>query len=324
MASFNVDRGRRDGVEVVTLEGPKGAVAHVAPALGNNCFELAIGESVLERVEWEAFLAKPTSYGIPILFPFPNRIRDRRFEFRGRSYAVEPQQHGFVRQRPWSLVAAAADDGGAWVTSAFDAADYPEEILASYPWPFRLEATHRLDASSLALELAVTSDADAPMPIGYGIHPYFRLPARGTLRVPATRRWVLDAQLPTGDLVDVAGGYDLSAGADVRALELDDIYTSLEPSSGEVSCAIEDAETRTRTKVEFDAADFPNVVVYTPPAPREAICVEPMTCPTDAFNLEARGVDAHVVVLEPGERRTFRIRVAVEPLGTLTVEPAER
>ena len=43
MASFNVDRGRRDGVEVVTLEGPKGAVAHLAPALGNNCFELAIG-----------------------------------------------------------------------------------------------------------------------------------------------------------------------------------------------------------------------------------------------------------------------------------------
>ena len=47
-------------------------------------------------------------------------------------------------------------------------------------------------------------------------------------------------------------------------------------------------------------AQFRELVVYTPPG-RDAICFEPYTCPTDAINLEARGIPAGVIVLAPDE-----------------------
>ena len=39
----------------------------------------------------------------------------------------------------------------------------------------------------------------------------------------------------------------------------------------------------------------------TPPH-RQAVCLEPYTCPTDAINLQQRGVDAGLLVLQPGEK----------------------
>src|SRR5207249_2577983 len=45
---------------------------------------------------------------------------------------------------------------------------------------------------------------------------------------------------------------------------------------------------------------FREVVVFTPPH-RQALCIEPYTCITDALNLQARGVDAGMQVLPPGQ-----------------------
>ena len=42
-------------------------------------------------------------------------------------------------------------------------------------------------------------------------------------------------------------------------------------------------------------------VVYAPPT-RPTICFEPYTCPTDALNLAAGGLDVGLIVLAPGER----------------------
>ena len=61
--------------------------------------------------------------------------------------------------------------------------------------------------------------------------------------------------------------------------------------------------------VESDA-QFRELVVYTPPD-RDSICFEPYTCPTDAINLEAKGIPAGVVVLAP--QKTFAATVRIEP-----------
>jgi aldose 1-epimerase len=46
---------------------------------------------------------------------------------------------------------------------------------------------------------------------------------------------------------------------------------------------------------------FRELVVFTPPH-RQAFCVEPYTCTTDAINLQTRGVDAGWLTLAPGTR----------------------
>ncbi len=157
------------------------------------------------------------------------------------------------------------------------------------------------------------------MPVGFGIHPYFRRPARGNIRVPASRRWELADSLPTGQLLDVEGTYDLRRPRSVDGLKLDDIYTGVEAhGDGTARCTLEDEEKGTETVVEFSPREFPHVVVYTPPAPRQAICIEPNSCPTDAFNLQAKGIESDVIALGAGEEVRFEIGIYNRPLERRT------
>ncbi len=314
--SYSVTTETRDGVEVFTLREAGGGEAQVAPGLGNNCFAFSVGGlAVLEPVAFEDFIKKSTSYGVPVLFPFPNRVRGGRFTFRGEQFEVDPPRHGFVRDKAWRVEGHGADEGeGAWLTSSFDAESYADRILGQFPFPFRLEVTYRLRGGRLEMETAARNTGERPMPVGFGIHPYFRRPARGTLTVPAHKRWELSDSLPTGKLLDPEGSYDLRRPADVNSLALDDIYTAVESGAdGLARCVLEDGENGTRTVVEFREREFPHVVVYTPPAPRRAVCVEPNTCPTDAFNLQERGVEANVIALGAGRSVRFNVAFYTRP-----------
>src|SRR5215510_5801766 len=84
-------------VEIFILREAEIASAAIVPAWGNNCFMLQMYEPVQESDAFEEFRTRPTSYGIPILFPFPNRLRDGALIFRGQLYVVNPNRHGFVR-----------------------------------------------------------------------------------------------------------------------------------------------------------------------------------------------------------------------------------
>ncbi|HEV2799013.1 MAG TPA: aldose 1-epimerase [Pyrinomonadaceae bacterium] len=311
--SYSVTSETREGIEIYTLRDGDHARASVAPALGNNCFAFAAdGADVLEPVAFDDFRQKPTSYGIPILFPFPNRIREGQFTFQGERYTVNPPRHGFVRDKVWRVLdQGVSTDAGAWLTSAFDAAEHAETILKQFPFPFRIEVTYRLRNSRLEIETSARNTAGRDMPAGFGIHPYFRRPAKGTLTVPARHRLELADSLPTGRLLDADDAYDLRHAADLDTLTLDDIYTSIETDDrdGLARSVLEDRENNLHTIVEFSREQFPYVVVYTPPAPRRAICVEPNSCPTDAFNLQARGIESNVLTIAPGETVRFDIAI---------------
>jgi len=310
---YAVTSETREGVEVFSLREAERARADIAPALGNNCFAFrtAAAEHVLEPISFAEFQQRPTSYGIPILFPFPNRIRDGVFPFRGEQYIVNPPRHGFVRDKAWRVQShGASDAAGAWLTSSFDAAQYPEQILQQFPFPFRVEVTYRLKDSRLEMETVARNMGEREMPVGFGIHPYFRRPQNGTLTVPAQQRLELEESLPTGKVLDVAADYDLRREADLAGMNLDDIYTGVEAeASGLARCVLVDGESGAQTIVEFSREQFPYVVVYTPPAPRAAICVEPNSCPTDAFNLQARGIESNVLALAAGATVRFNLSI---------------
>jgi aldose 1-epimerase len=311
---YSVNTETREGVEVFVLNDADAARAEIVPALGNNCFAFRTRESVLEPVAFSEFRQKPTSYGIPILFPFPNRIRDGVFKFRGEEFTVNPPRHGFVRDKPWRVEAfnASNQEGawkGAWLVSSFDATTYAGQILAQFPFPFRLEVIYRLLDGRLDMFTTVKNTGERTMPVGFGIHPYFRKPTEGAVTVSADERWELSESLPTGNLLPVEGIYDLRKRKSLEGLNLDDIFTKLKhDADGNVLCVLEDSERSTQTFVEFNAEQFPHVVVYTPPAPRQAICIEPNSCPTDAFNLQERGVESNLIALGAGESLSFEVK----------------
>ncbi len=301
----------RDGIEVYSLIELDRARVEIAPALGNSCFSFECDQlAVLEPVTWDDFRNKATSYGIPILFPFANRIRGGEFDFGGHHFKVDPPRHGFVRDKAWKVTeTGSSDQAGAWLTSVFDAEEHKDKILTQFPFPFRVEVTYKLFDGRLSMQTLATNKGAAEMPCSFGIHPYFRLPEKASLTVPASRRWeTLDA-LPTGKLLPVEGQWDLRQPRDLKGLQYDDILTGVTSGADHICrCVLSDHGSGSETVVEFNAQEFPDVVVYTTPAPRRAICIEPNTSPTDAFNLLSQGNEhADVVRLAPGETRRWII-----------------
>ncbi len=309
--SNSVQFETRGDVEVCTLRDSSGAFAEIAPQFGNNCFSFYSQLPVLEPVAFEEFCKRPTSYGIPILFPFPNRIKDGTFTFRGKQYQVDPPRHGFVRDKRWIVAGSgASDQEGAWIHCTLDAYDYPDQILKQFPFLFQFEVTYRLKNGKLEMNTTVRNTGTDLLPFGFGIHPYFRKSELGTLQVKARKYWELVETLPTGKLLDVIGHFDLRQPVDVNKLQLDDIFTDLvSDPDGSIECILADSRNATQTIVEFDGRQFPNVVLFTPPAPRKAICIEPYTCPTDAFNLSNNGIESNVIALPPGDVTHFKITI---------------
>ena len=306
---------------LVVLEDGDGAVAEVWPALGFNCFRW---QAVRQGQPLELLYAdpalfdngRPTRSGIPVLFPFPNRIRDGRFSWQGRDYQVPPPDptqknaiHGFACRGPWRVIDRGADGESAWVTGEFRCSVDSPQSRAFWPADHQLQLTIRLGPGTLRLEAVVSNPDSVPLPFGLGYHPYFRLPFTGTtapddcsVEVPAAEFWELKDSLPTGKRWPVDPARDLNQPRRMGELKLDDVLTGLPARAARMDGLIERAAIAAgpgRPMRMFCSAAFRDMVVFNPPH-RQAFCVEPYTCTTDAINLQARGIDAGLLVLDPG------------------------
>src|SRR5437016_4185547 len=89
--------------------------AVIWPALGFNClhWRMPHGKERLDLLYVDPGLfsnGRPTRSGIPVLFPFPNRIRAGRYTWDGKEYQLpldDPKQansiHGFAVRHPWRV-----------------------------------------------------------------------------------------------------------------------------------------------------------------------------------------------------------------------------
>lgn len=333
-ARYAVDRVEIDGVEVYVLrDSTTKAEAKIAPSLGNNCysFGLSIKEEWINLLDpppdLETLKKCPTAYGNPILFPFPNRIRGGKFSFEGKEYTFDkwPQSpnsvHGLLLTQPYQVQSADADaERGASLVCRLDSRQFPE-VMRQYPFPFEIQITYTLKESILTMLTQVKNLGDGKMPMGFGIHPYFRVPLSAKssaekclITVPAAKHWELDQFLPTGRIFEVEGNCDLRNGKPFAGMRLDNVFTGILLSDGVSRCIIDDQEARIRMILE-SGVEFRELVIYIPPN-RPAICFEPYTCPTDAINLTAKGIDAGVIALKPGEAFSGTIRIIPEMSNT--------
>lgn len=266
----------------------------------------------------------PSQYGAPVLFPFPNRLRDGHARFSGRSIQIDraPGQrhaiHGLVSRLPWQIDHQAVDASGAHLTCSIETT---ADILRQFPFPYRLTLRFHLSDARARIEIEAENrgdSSDSPMPFGFGWHPYFRLPLlAGTprsgaiVRVPARRQWVLDETLvPTGETVPVPADRDFRTPRPLGAINLDDVYTDLLLDDGQSSGTLTDPASGTTLRVSAGPT-FREWVIYAPPT-RPTICFEPYTCPTDAFNLAQRGLAVGVITLAPGERWSDWLELGIE------------
>jgi aldose 1-epimerase len=321
ISTMAVNAGDRTGA-AYSLEDAAGRCrAEIWPTHGFNCLRWQVrlpdtnwGDVFFVAPDWETNPV-PTRSGHPILFPFPNRIRDGRFTFAGTTYQLPLNEssgkhaiHGFTPRNPWRVVGAETAEHHAALTGEFRlSADLPD-ALGLWPADFALAVTYRLSSDRLRVEGRVTNVDTKPLPWGLGYHGYLRLPSgvdpsEFVIDAAGNRLWESDGGIPTGGRRPVVGEIDFRGGRRLGDLSLDHLFGMVGAyrSDPDGLCEVANvsappAEGRLSVWV---SAEFRELVLFTPQH-RRAVAIEPYSCATDAANLSAVGIDAGWVILPPG------------------------
>ncbi|MDA0171485.1 aldose 1-epimerase [Solirubrobacter taibaiensis] len=262
------------------------------------------GEELLgQRGGLEAYIAERKTMGIPLLYPWANRLSTTRFTVSGREVDIDPERtplrldgsglpmHGLLGAAPgWRV----EHQDEATLEAVFDfAAD--EALMAAFPFDHALRIDVTLDDITLRVATTVTAGTTG-VPIAFGFHPYLMLPgvprADWRVEIPVTEQLELDEQmLPTGNRTAV----EIPAGP-LGDRTFDDAY--LAPPA---PFALEGGGRR--IELDFETG-YPYAQVFAPPGDA-LIAFEPMTAPTNAL------VSGDFTPLEPGDsyRAVFAISV---------------
>lgn len=243
------------------------------------------------------------AHGMPLV-PWPNRLADGRYDFRGQSYQcalTEPDKHnaihGFGLWRSWH----ALERDGAAITMGLRI--HP---MKGYPFDLDLRVAYRLDDAGLSVTTTATNLGVDPCPVGLGQHPYLSPGADGwiddcELRVDGATRVLTDdeRQLPTGREPVAGTDYDFRSPRRLGALKVDYAFDDL-VRDGDGRAWARLAGPDGRTAALWVDESYPLLEVYTgdtlaPDRRRTGLGVEPMTCPPNAFATGER-----VIALEPG------------------------
>jgi aldose 1-epimerase len=225
-----------------------------------------------------------------LLMPWPNRIRDGAYSFGGGDHRLgltEPVQghaiHGLARWAAWS-----PEEHGATSVSL----SYRLMAQSGYPWTVDLHVLYDLSAEGMTVTQTATNLSDRPAPYASGAHPYLSAgPApvdSWELTLPASRRLLADErQIPVDEEEVTDTAYDFRMARPLRDLRLDDGFGDLERDEAGVATAlVRDPVTGLGAALWVDR-HHPWLMVFSADAgwdpPRQALAVEPMTAPPDAF-----------------------------------------
>jgi galactose mutarotase-like enzyme len=296
-------------LRAVTLSDPLSSLtATYVPSAGMVATSLADDgvEFLGQRRGLDAYVSHGKTMGIPILYPWANRLSANKYGIEGAVVSLTPGTggvrtdehgvpiHGVLAAYPgWLVTTLAANK----ITAVLDYGGTPR-LLASFPFPHVLTLDVTLADRTLTVETTVMASSAATVPLCYGFHPYLKIPglprAEWRLETPTMRHLPVDNWgIPTGaeaewpatqeplGLTALDHGFDKVAEGSVFAV-----------SGGD-----------RRIEVTFERG-YSAAQIF---APRndDVIGIEPMAAPTDALR---RG---HYDVAVPGKPSTAKFSIKV-------------
>jgi galactose mutarotase-like enzyme len=295
-------------MRVVRLRAGGGELeAAFAPEAGLvGCSLTHRGEELLaQRQGLEEYARSGSTFGIPFLHPWANRLA-------GFSYAVAGQEieldrdSGLLRIEEHGLpIHGLAPHGLSWETEEDGDAlraetELDRDRLEGFPFPHRLSVEATLADDALTIRTTLTATAAVPVPVAFGYHPYLVLPgvrrAEWEVELPVESRLIVDENMiPTGE--DEPPGFRRGA---LEERSLDDGYVMPERphpftvSGGGRALGVEFLEGYTHAQVFA-------------PAGKELVCFEPMTAPANALRSHEG-----LRLAPPGEPFTAAFRITVD------------
>jgi aldose 1-epimerase len=303
-----------DGIVLVARERDLGVA--FAPGAGMVGYSLVHrGEELLgQRGGMEAYRQKGSTFGIPLLHPWANRLAGTSYAVGGREVNLDGARspvhldgnglpiHGVVAASPyWEVVGRTPGNGRAAVATRLDFGAH-DELMAAFPYPHELHVQAELVGDTLTVATILLPTGDMSVPVSFGWHPYFRLPdvPREDWRVelPVRERAALDERgLPTGEIEPV----EIEPGP-LGSRTYDDHFIGLD---GPATFALEGGGRRIEVEL---GQGYSHAQVYAPVGvdPVPYVCFEPMTAPVNAL-VSGDGLNS----VPPGGsfRAEFRVRV---------------
>jgi galactose mutarotase-like enzyme len=289
--------------------------ARFLPAAGMLCCSLRHrGEELLaQNAGVEAYVERGKTMGIPLLYPWANRLAGFDYSVAGQTVAIphDPTRigldgnglpiHGVIGGRlKWELTQAPGPDRQQSLAARLSWSEAEPALFEVFPFRHDLLFQARLAAGRLEVRVTVHACAADAVPVAFGFHPYLSPPGlpreRWLVRLPPMRRLALDEhQIPVAPEQMLR-----SQRFELAEREFDDGFDALEePARFEV------ADAERRIALEF-LEGCPCAQVFAPRA-RRFICFEPMTAPANALRS-----GAGLRLLAPGERHRATFAVCVE------------
>jgi galactose mutarotase-like enzyme len=274
--------------ETVTLRDPSSPLTATfvpnAGMVGTSLSDDGV-ELLGQRRGLDAYVSTGRTMGIPILYPWANRLSANSYTVDGGVVTLKPGTggcrtdqhgvpiHGVLAAYPdWTVTAQLESQ----LTAELDYAGRPG-LLASFPFPHLLTLDITLADRTLTVRTTVTATARAPVPLCFGFHPYLQIPEAARpewqIETPAMRLRAVNAWgIPTGETE-----HRPESTALLGDKFLDDGYDEVPP--GAVFAV---SGGNRRIEVHFDEGYLAAQVFA--PGDDDVICFEPMAAPTDALS----------------------------------------
>lgn len=262
-----------------------------------------------QRKGLEAYAETGSTMGIPLLFPWANRLGGLTYRWAGREVALDPDDPAVRTEESGLPIHGLLDALRGWEVAEADdrrVVAGREGAVRGFPFAHRIQVAAELEGATLTLTTRLAATGQDPVPACYGHHPYLRLPdvprADWAIRAPVAAHLELDdRKLPTGAETPCQP-VDETLGSRT----FDDAYRVL-PGGGPFVLA----GGGRRVEVRFGDG-YPYTQLFAPPSD-DVVCFEPMVAPADALRRDPPWV-------APGQElcTSFAIHVADgEPHGPL-------
>lgn len=264
------------------------------------------GQELLRRLEnLDVAAAKGSTAGIPLLYPWANRLSAPQYQALGHSVTLDPNSpllhcddHGLPihgvkwAQLQWRVIASQPDCLVSHLDWTLPA------LLEVFPFRHSVEMKATLRPNGMTIEATIR--AIDRVPVSFGFHPYFGISglprSEWRLELPSMRKLVLDERgIPTGQEEPFP-----SFNATLGELQFDAGFRVLDEGPRFVLSGGD-----YRISVEF-LENYPYAQVFAP-RDKQFVALEPMTAPTSALT-SGNGFQ----IVEPGEQFRAVFRIGVE------------
>jgi len=302
--------GSAEDFDSITLSSADGSTtAQFVPDANLVCCSLEVdGVELLDlRRGVRAYAEQGKTMGIPLLYPWANRLARFGYEAAGKTVTLSEDDVRIPRDSTGLPIHGILPGLLHWEPGDFGATDTitarlewgSDELLELFPFVHEVHCEATVGSAELTVTTTVTAVSRDNVPVSFGYHPYTRLPGAARdewqITLAVSDRLVLDDRsIPTGERARVDRERFSLAG-----VSLDDAF---EPNSEPAT--FEAAAGEQRLTVEFlGGYDYAQVFA---PAGLQFVCFEPMAAPTNALN-SGDGL----TVVGPGESYVARFRVGL-------------